>query len=163
MSYKTKLLLSKNDGDWRRRSAIIFKCSSTLSFNEFIKQCGKRIYPSENIKNLNKCKLFDIQQGLIPIDDEPNTKISELHEEGELYRNCQILVVLPSQSIKNPSHKQKIELIQEQELYQYLSSSTNNSTQGSISSHSIGYPSNHSSQPQFKNLSSIKSLQLLNV
>ena len=139
MAYRTKLLLSKNNGDWRRRSAIVFKARSTLTFSEFIKKCAEKVYSTEiTITDSTEIQLYQLSQnGLIRIDDEAETVISELHESGEIYQNCQILVILPSihkKGIVNPSKEQQIELQTEQQLTSYLSTS-------STASHSVYAPS----------------------
>eukprot|EP01084_Bolivina_argentea_P223967 378829_1 len=116
-SYKIKLLLTKNDGDWRRRSAVIHKTKSTFTFDAFATHCAQKVYPNESTATYSIIKLFDIHNGLTPIEDEANTLVSELYEDHDLYRNCHILLVLPllhKQGIINPSNAQKLELQQEQ-------------------------------------------------
>eukprot|EP01083_Nonionella_stella_P043336 116914_1 len=125
MSHKIKLLLFRNNGDWRRRSSIILKIKSTFTFDEFATQCAHKVYQNQPNTTYSIIKLYDIQNGLIPIEEEPNTLVSELHEDLDIYRNCNILVVLPllhKQGIINPSNAQMLELQQEQELCSYLSS-----------------------------------------
>ena len=164
MSYRINILLSHNDGDWRSRSATSFKCKSTLLFNDFALQCAQKLYPKQTITKSTPIKLYDIGRGLIPIDDPDNPQLSELHEEDEIYRNCQILVVLPMihKTIQNPSERQKRELQQEKELISSLPSTASNTP--SISSHSIyasslGYPASiHSMQRPFQNLSSLTNI-----
>ena len=145
MSYKTKLLLTQNNGDWRRRSAHIFKAASTLPFGEFAHECARRVYPEERITDSADIKLFDIENGLIQIVDEPDTPLCELRESGDIYRHCQILVVLASrQAIENPSAAQRAELAQQQELSRCLQSQSQSLSAPSSShscSQSVGYPS----------------------
>eukprot|EP01084_Bolivina_argentea_P097873 175934_1 len=166
MSYRIKVLLSKNNGDWRRRSAIIIKPNSTLTFNQFTTQCAQKLYPHHTITNSTPIKLYDITN-LSPIDDDDkNTPLSDLFEDNEIYRNCQILVILPlihKKGIINPSNQQKIQLKEEQELLSYLSNTnTNTSISSQSQSHSlypssIGYQSSiHSTNKSFHTLSSIR-------